>query len=60
MTRLEKLIDTIARFNPDAGEIGPGMLANIVQEARAVQAARAKATRKANSHKTILKGRTTC
>lgn len=38
MTRLEKLIDTIARLNPDAGEIGPGMLANIVQEARAIQA----------------------
>lgn len=42
MTRLEKLIDTIARLNPDAGEIGPGMLANIVQAARAVQAERAK------------------
>jgi hypothetical protein len=37
MTRTQKLIDTIARLNPDAGEIGAGMLANIVSEARAIQ-----------------------
>ena len=38
MNRTQKLIDTIARLNPDAGEIGAGMLANIVAEARAIQA----------------------
>lgn len=37
MNRTEKLIDTIARLNPDAGEIGAGMLANIVAEAKAIQ-----------------------
>jgi hypothetical protein len=37
VTRTEALINKIANLNPDAGEIGPGMLAHIVYEARSIQ-----------------------
>jgi len=33
---LDRLVSRIASLNPDAGEIGAGMLAQIVAEARAV------------------------
>lgn len=37
MNATQKLIDRIARLNPDAGEIGAGMLASLVADARAIQ-----------------------
>lgn len=36
----ERLVDTVARLNPDAGEIGAGMLATIVAMARRIQASK--------------------
>lgn len=36
---LVRLLNRLVALNPDAGEIGPGMLAQIVAEARAVDLA---------------------
>ena len=35
---LLQLCDKVARLNPEAGEIGPGMLATLVTQARRIQA----------------------
>lgn len=37
MNRTEKLINDIANLNEHAGEIGAGMLAHIISEARKIQ-----------------------
>lgn len=34
LTELEMLAARVARLNPDVGEIGPGMLASLVEQAR--------------------------
>lgn len=38
LDRALSLVGMVARLNPDAGEIGAGMLANLVQVARAIHA----------------------
>lgn len=36
----DELVDAVASLNPDAGEIGPGMLADIIAKARSIQEGR--------------------
>lgn len=39
---LEHLVDRVARLNPEAGEIGAGMLASLVEEARGLMEPKGK------------------